>query len=176
MFFLTETHAGHLGVVAGGWYSSVMCAGGCKRALCRESGNGFPEMKGGSTTVRNWKWGCWKEWCWSRTVASECGWRRGLWDVNRKILQSMQCPCLGFTKKLLQFFFFSLTHVFLMSDFHFTLSSCFYFHHSTAFHHPCFSIYTCSPFVFRCMYFIHATYMSFSYLLITCHASMASCI
>ena len=33
--------------------------------------------------------------------------------------------------------------------------------------------YTCLPFVFRRMYFIHATYMPIFYLLITCHASMA---
>ena len=33
--------------------------------------------------------------------------------------------------------------------------------------------YTCLPFVFRCMYFIHATYMLIFYLFITCHASMA---
>ena len=41
----------------------------------------------------------------------------------------------------------------------------------------CFTImlftYTCLPFVFWCMYFIHATYMFFFYLSITCHASMA---
>ena len=40
----------------------------------------------------------------------------------------------------------------------------------------CFTImlftYTCLPFVFRRMYFIHATYMFTFYLSITCHASM----
>ena len=33
--------------------------------------------------------------------------------------------------------------------------------------------YTCLPFVFRRMYFIHAISMPIFYLLITCHASMA---
>ena len=63
-----------------------------------------------------------------------------------------------------------------MSSSHRTLAS--RFHHVFTFiilQHfiTMFFVYTCSPLVFRRMYFIHATYMLDSYLLITCHASMA---
>ena len=100
-------------------------------------------------------------------------------DVGGFILAVVELRCLDvgqspstFSRVMLRFFFCSLTHIFHMSDCRLTPSSFHYFYwFCSMFHHHDFT-YTCSPFIFRRMYFIHAIYMFSSYLFITCHASM----